>query len=72
MRSIITTSIPTRLKEKIDTIAEQQATTRSTIFQRALEEFLIDCELDAVRTSLVPEAQKRGLYTDEDVFKLVS
>lgn len=72
MRSIITTSIPSALKVKVDALAEQKDTTRSQILQRALEGFLIDCELDAVRTMSIPEAQKRGLYTDEDVFKLVS
>lgn len=72
MRSIVTISIPTPLKEKVDTLAEQTVMTRSQILQRALESFLIDSEMNALRASLLPDAQQRELFTDEDVFKTVS
>ena len=52
--------------------SKQQKQKESTIIRTALERYLSRLEFRAIRDELVPEAQKRGIYTDEDVFKLIS
>ncbi|MBI2410583.1 MAG: CopG family transcriptional regulator [Candidatus Kerfeldbacteria bacterium] len=72
MRSVITMSVPEAVKAKIDAISRNEHLPRSQVIQLALNEFFIKYEFDQIRKSLVPKAQKLGLFTDEDVFERLS
>ena len=41
--------------------------SKSEIINEALRQYLMDKELQELRNQLVPYAQAKGIYTDEDV-----
>ena len=45
--------------------------SKSEIINEALRQYLIDRELQAIRAQLIPHAQAKGVYTDEDVERLL-
>ena len=46
--------------------------SKSEVINNALKEYLLDREFQKIRNSLLPLAQARGIYTDEDVERLLS
>ena len=68
----ITVTIPRKMKVQIERIAKRENIKKADIVRGALNRYVARMELDAIREVLVPEAQKKGIFTDEDVFKLVS
>ena len=68
----ITVSIPQKVKTRLERISRQQKRKESAIVRSALERYLSRLEFRAIREHLVPEAQAKGIYPDEDVFKLIS
>ena len=45
----------------------QQGMSKSEIINEALRQYLIEKELQEVRRKILPFAQAKGIYTDEDV-----
>lgn len=45
----------------------EQGYSKTEIINEALRQYLIERELQEVRQKLIPIAQARGIYTDEDV-----
>lgn len=41
--------------------------SKSQLINEALEQYLVDKELQEIRRGLLPFAQAKGIYTDEDV-----
>jgi metal-responsive CopG/Arc/MetJ family transcriptional regulator len=72
MRDAVTISLPPELAHKLDLAAEGRGISRSQYIQELLKRDLFLEHLEQARKRLVPLARKRGIYTDEDVFRLVS
>jgi metal-responsive CopG/Arc/MetJ family transcriptional regulator len=72
MRETITISIPKSIKQKLDGMMKREHLNRSDIIREALRQYFIRQEFRRLRQLMVPEAEKRGIYTDEDVFRRVS
>lgn len=72
MSSTITVTLPDKMKRKLDVFAKKEHLKKSDVVRSALNRFLAQQEFKAIRDDLVPEAQKRGFFTDEDVFKVIS
>jgi len=72
MRETITISIPKSIKQKLDGMIKREHLNRSDIIREALRQYFIRQEFRRLRQLMVPEAEKRGIYTDEDVFRRVS
>lgn len=72
MRETITISLPAGLRRRLDRLTKQESLNRSDVVREALRQYLARREFQRLRASLVPEAEKRGLYTDEDIFRQVS
>ena len=72
MKDSISISLPGVLKRKLDKLTKQDQVNRSDVVRVALREYFIRREFQRLRSSLVVEAEKRGLYTDEDIFRQVS
>lgn len=72
MNATITITIPRKMKAQIERIAKRENIKKTDIVRSALNRYVAQMELDAIREVFVPEAQKKGIFTDEDVFKLVS
>jgi metal-responsive CopG/Arc/MetJ family transcriptional regulator len=72
MRNAITISLPPELALKLDAAAQNRGISRSQYIQDMLKRDLFLEHLDQARRWMVPLARKKGIYTDEDVFKIVS
>jgi predicted transcriptional regulator len=72
MSTTITVTIPRQMKTRIDRIAKREKIKKTDIVRSALNRYVGRMELDAIREVMIPEAQQKGIFTDEDVFKLVS
>ena len=72
MRETITISIPKSIKQKLDGMIKREHLNRSDIIREALRQYFTRQEFRRLRRLMVPEAEKRGIYTDEDVFRRVS
>lgn len=72
MRSIVTLSLPPTLTKQMSRLAVRYKTNRSQIIQQAIDDFLTRHEFNQLRQRLMKKAQRKGIFTDEDVFKQVS
>ena len=72
MRETITISIPKSIKQKLDKITKEEHLNRSDIVREALRQYFTRQEFRRLRQLMIPEAESRGFYTDEDVFRKVT
>lgn len=72
MRESVSISLPVWLKEKLDQAVKKEKMNRSDIVREALGEYFTRKDLERIRRKMVPLAEARGVYTDEDVFRDVS
>ena len=72
MRTTLTVSLPRKMRREIGQSARALHLTESEFVRRALQDRLWEEAFEASRRKLVPLARAQGIYTDEDVFRLVS
>jgi len=72
MRETLTISLPNDLRRSLDKMAKAEGVTASEFVRRSVKVALFRRSLQAARHELVPQARARGIYTDEDVFKIIS
>jgi metal-responsive CopG/Arc/MetJ family transcriptional regulator len=72
MRESISISLPEEIKAELDRFSEAQGVSRSDTVRAALQEYLFLRKLRALRARMMPIAEAQGVFTDEDVFRLVS
>jgi len=68
----MTISLPPGLRRNVSRIAQSAGLTESEFIRRAVARQLWAEAFEETRRRLLPKARVRGVYTDEDVFKLVS
>ncbi|HEX5757562.1 MAG TPA: ribbon-helix-helix domain-containing protein [Thermoanaerobaculia bacterium] len=71
MRKCISISLPEDTKEELDRFMEARGITRSDAVREALADYLFRQKLQTLRARLLPYAEVQGVFTDEDVFRLV-
>lgn len=72
MRETITVSVPGWLKRRLRIKVKKEHMNRSDIVREALRQYLAREEFRRLRGLMVPEGERRGFYSDEDVYKKVS
>ena len=72
MRESVSISLPPWLKERLDQAVKGEQMNRSDIVREALKEYFTRKDLERIRQNMVPLAEARGVFTDEDVFREVS
>jgi predicted transcriptional regulator len=72
MRATLTISLPKDLRRNLDKMAKAEGVTGSEYVRRAIKADIFRRALRAARLELAPQARDRGIYTDEDVFKIIS
>lgn len=73
MREVISLSLPERSKRQITQIANERGLTMSELMRDALRKYLISEEFNRIRRKVLAKlAQDGKVYTDEDIFKIVS
>ena len=72
MRATVTISLPPTLRRDLGRAARGRGMTESEFVRRALHQQIWDDAFEKSRRVLVAKARAQGIYTDEDVFKVVS
>ena len=72
MRATLTISLPKALRRRLEKMSRAEGVTSSDYVRRAIKADIFRRALRAARRELVPQARAQGIYTDEDVFKIVS
>ncbi len=72
MRESISISLPEDLKAELDRLTHEEGVSRSDLVREAVREYLFIRRFRALRQELMPYAEAQGIYTDEDVFGIVS
>jgi len=72
VRETLTISLPKELRRGLEKMAKAEGVTNSEYVRRAIKADIFRRALRAARRELVPQARAQGIYTDEDVFKIVS
>lgn len=72
MRSTLTISLPASLRRDVSRTAKSRGLTESEFVRRAVQQQIWAEAFEETRRRLVPKARAKRIYTDEDVFKIVS
>jgi hypothetical protein len=72
MEEVLTIRVPKGTRRRLERRARAENLTLSQYVRRALDTEALVGALEAARADLVPLARKKGVYTDEDVFRIVS
>ncbi len=72
MRETLTISLPKELRRGLEKMAKAEGVTSSEYVRRAIKADIFRRTMRAARRELVPQARAKGLYTDEDVFQIIS
>jgi len=72
MSATLTVKIPEKMKSELDSIAKKTHLRKSDIVRDAVEKSIARLQFQSIREQLIPEAQSKGINTDEDIFNLVS
>lgn len=72
MREAVTISLSKELKERLDKLADSEKVSRSDIVKEALKRYLAVNEFQRIRKQMIPKAEAMGIFSDEDVYKIVS
>lgn len=72
MRETLTISLPEDMRRKINRAAKEEGISQSEFVRIAVKNALFRRALRTARAGLVPLARRKGIYTDEDVFRLIS
>jgi len=68
----VTIRLDPSLEEMLDRVCRETGRSRSEVVREALRRQLTLELFEEARRQLIPFAEAQGIYTDEDVFKLVS
>jgi hypothetical protein len=72
MRTTLTISLPPPLRRSVARAAKSLGVSESEFVRRAVQLQLWEEAFESSRRALTPRARAKGIYTDEDVFALIS
>jgi Arc/MetJ-type ribon-helix-helix transcriptional regulator len=72
MRATLTISLPTMLRRNVSRAARSRHMSESEFVRNAVQRQLWMEAFEETRRKAVPRARAAGIYSDEDVFKLIS
>lgn len=72
MRTVLSVSLPEQISKELDNVSKRTGRNKSDIVKESLSLFLWEMKLKAVQKTLGSKAKRRGLVSEEDVFKAIS
>ena len=72
MEEVLTIRVPKGTRKRLETRARAERLSLSQYVRRAIEAEQLAGTFEAARRDLVPKARANGLYTDDDIFNIVS
>lgn len=68
----MTIRLPAKERVRLRRLSEERGVPMSDLAREAMRRYLALQELVAIRRKLLPLAERKGILTDEDVFRIVS
>ena len=72
MRKVLSISLSEKVASELNKYAQQTGRNRSDVMKEALINYLWEERFMKLKKGLVKKAKKKGVVTEEDVFKTVS
>jgi metal-responsive CopG/Arc/MetJ family transcriptional regulator len=72
MRSVLSISLPDKVARELDRFAKSQGRNKSDVVKESISIYLWESRFADMRKGLSGRAKKKGMVTDEDIFKEVS
>lgn len=72
MRTVVSISLPDDMAAQLERIAKKAGRSKSGIIKEALRAYLWETRFMKIRKDMSIKAEKEGILTDEDIFKVVS
>lgn len=72
VRETISVSLPEEIKTALDSLSEAENRSRSEVVREALRDYIFVRRFRRLRSRMIPLAEEKGIFTDEDVFEQVS
>ena len=72
MRSVLSISLPEKTSSELDKFAKGTGRSKSDIVKESINLYLWEAQFRKMQRRLSAKAKKRGIVSDEDVFKAVS
>ena len=67
-----TITIPKEIRLTLDDIATKEGISPDDLVNEVIKEYLFFRRFRLLRENMITKAQKQGIFTDQDVFNLVS
>ena len=71
MKSVLLISLPDKVARELDRLAKSQGRNKSDVVRKSISIDLWKSRFEGARKSLRTRAKKKGMVTDEDIFKEV-
>jgi len=72
MRSVLSISLPKNISSELESLAKKTGRTKSDIVKESVSLYLWEDRFRKTQRRLIGRAKKKGIVTEEDVFKAVS
>ena len=72
VEEVITIRVPKGTRRQLERMAKARHLTVSQLVRRAIDIERMLATFDEARASLIPIARRKGIFSDEDVFKQIS
>lgn len=72
MRSVVSISLPDKMASELDAYARNTGRNKSDIIRESLSLYLWETKFSGLKRKLAARAKKKGLVTEDDVFKEIS
>lgn len=72
MQEKITITLPKNIRSALDVILAKEGKSANDLISQALAEYLFFRELRLLQEQLTAKAQRRGIFSEEDIFEQVS
>lgn len=70
-KNLTSVQLRPKIARMVATLMTREGMTKTEIINEALRRFLLEREFQWVREKLVPYAQVKGIYTEEDVNRVL-
>ena len=72
MAQSMTLRLADEVKLQLKRISKQDGLSVSDVARKAIESYVWAREFRRLRGKMLPYAERKGIYTDEDVFRIIS
>jgi metal-responsive CopG/Arc/MetJ family transcriptional regulator len=72
MQEKITITLPQNIRTALDVILAEEGKSASDLISQAIAEYLFFRELRLLQDQLTAKAQRRGIFSEDDIFEQVS